>query len=135
MQQRQEIAGVPVADAAEAAFFSAQPEANVEYHPGDLVKLRACVPDWELELIQQREGRPCPRVELEPENGDASALTFLSEHTALFGAYWGAATEDMTARERKSLVDRIAGALTHPAMTKAQEDAVAQVVAAYSKKA
>jgi len=128
--------GTIVEDAEQARYYSALPEANREYAEGSEVKLDPCVPAHELALIQEREGRPCPRVDLEPENYHASALAYIAVGSMpfLFGPYYDAATEDLPARERLSLIDRIVRAAQHPSLTQQQKDAAEQVVAAYSKR-
>lgn len=50
---------------------------------GQFVEEPPCQPAAYLAMIEEREGRPCPRVELDPANGLASSLVMLSlnEHT------------------------------------------------------
>lgn len=82
-------------------------------HP-DAATLRAtnepCVPDSHLVMIQERYGRPCPRVEVAPENmlvRDMLALSVHPRFDALFEPFWREHTADLTGGTRRALIKRL----------------------------
>ena len=75
------MGGREIASPDEAAAVTALLRDPVEV--GQFVEEAPCHPQPYLDLIQEREGRPCPRVELDDANRLASKLVMLSlnEHT------------------------------------------------------
>lgn len=57
---------------------------------GRRVALDPCVPEHMLAAIRQREGRACPRVELEPKNEESAVLLslLLREETRVLAPTW-----------------------------------------------
>lgn len=72
-----------------------------------------------LEATQAREGRTCPRVELEPDNVLAANLLSLtvSDHASLAPAWWEAMGADPDVEERRAVLRRVVLALNHEELT------------------
>ncbi len=68
-----------------------------------------CVPEHFLAAIRKREDRPCPRVELEPDNIAAANLFSLaiSDHAGLMPLWFGTLAEGMDAWERQVVLSRV----------------------------
>lgn len=84
---------------------------------GEHVEEPPCVPDGWLARIEATQGRPCPRVELEPDNAEAAAAVMLSlgTHTAwLAGPTLEAAGFDDD--ELAAVLGRVGAALLSPAV-------------------
>lgn len=85
-----------------------------EVKVGTTLTLPPCEPDAILAVISEKYGRPCPRVELDPENGPAASLaslTLSSHLNPLVAPLYEAATVDFTADQRISMIHRIVAAL------------------------
>ncbi len=68
-----------------------------------------CVPEHFLAAISEREDRPCPRVELEPDNIAAANLFSLasSDHAGLVPLWFDTLTDGMDARESRAVISRV----------------------------
>jgi hypothetical protein len=77
-----------------------------------------CVPPHFLEAIREKEGRPCPRVELEPGNHAAAELVSLalSDRASLSGVYFEALAEGMDAPGRRATTARVVRAASNRAV-------------------
>ncbi len=73
-----------------------------------------CVPEHFLKVIRGKEDRPCPRVELEPDNAIAANLFSLaiSDHAGLTPLWFETLTEGMDSEERRAVMGRVVRALT-----------------------
>jgi len=72
--------GITIDSKRTAAAVARFPEMEGEdVRPGLRVKVAPCVPPHMLAVIRAREGRPCPKVDLQPENTEPAELfTMLS---------------------------------------------------------
>lgn len=77
-----------------------------------------CVQRYLLPIIEETEGRPCPRVELHPDNGLAADLAALllqpREQQGLLQPLFEAACEEMSAGDQLTLIHRVYGAVQSP---------------------
>lgn len=72
-----------------------------------------CVPEHFLAAIREREDRPCPRVDLEPDNLVAANLFSLavSDHAGLVPLWFELLTDGMDQWEREAVLSRVVRAL------------------------
>jgi hypothetical protein len=111
------MGGYEVQGAADARVLTAllKPDPDMPIRPGQILEEPPCLP-WEtLEIIRAREGRPCPRVELDPDNQLAASVVMLSlrEHTR---PLIGPLTSGMSKTERHRTFVRAAAALQSEAV-------------------
>lgn len=68
-----------------------------------------CVPEHFLAAIREREERPRPRVDLEPDNlGEANAISLaISDHAGLTPLWFETLTEGMDPWERQAVLSRV----------------------------
>jgi hypothetical protein len=106
-----------------AREISAFPEMEGEtIRPGRRVKLSPCVPEPILAAFRQREGRTCPRVELDPQNAEAAQLVAVlsSEQTRPIADAWVQANvRDLPGDEPRRILNRVVRALHDPRITPA----------------
>lgn len=99
-------------DAKEAARLSRLLERQVEIDED--VQEEPCVPEGLLTLIETQTGRPCPRIDLDPDNQTPAQLVSLAlmPHTRWLAAQaLQSAIEPLVPEARAALVDRVAAAL------------------------
>jgi hypothetical protein len=72
-----------------------------------------CVPEHFLAVIREREGRPCPQVELEPDNIVAANLFSLaiSDHAALVPLWFETMAGALDVPEQRAVLSRVVQAL------------------------
>lgn len=105
--------GFPIRNEKQARRFLRLHDVD-EVKVGTVLTLPTCEPEPVLALIREKYGRPCPRVELDVENGPAASLASLviSSHLSpLIDPLYEAATVDLTAEQRLALVYRVIHAL------------------------
>ena len=68
-----------------------------------------CVPEHFLKVVREKEDRPCPRVELEPDNAIAANLFSLaiSDHAGLVPLWFETLREGMDGEERRAVMGRV----------------------------
>jgi hypothetical protein len=68
-----------------------------------------CVPEHFLKVIREKDDRPCPRVELEPDNAIAANLFSLaiSDHAGLVPLWFETLTDGMDGEERQAVMGRV----------------------------
>lgn len=92
-------------------------EVDVPLHVGEHVTLPPCVPEGWLTAIQEQHGRPCPRVEIEPENVEAIQLAeaILGGWPApLWEPFWRTLLDGVSMDRRLRVLRRVARALATP---------------------
>lgn len=114
--------GHDVGSEAEAEAYSSLLDRPVAV--GEHVEEAPCVPEHTLAKLQEELGRPCPRVELEPENRPALNLVGLSlqphlQH--LFDSMCEATCADLTPEEQRAFLMRVATALDSEAVRARQQ--------------
>jgi len=80
---------------------------------GDEIELAPCLNEYEL-AVYERQGRPCPRVELEPGNGEplrAAQLLMRDDGRIAFPEWFRAACGNWSADRRLTILDRALEAL------------------------
>lgn len=120
------MGGTTVETDEEAEELSALPRLKVKgqvVRAGEFIELPHCLKDDdELAKYPARFGRPCPRVELEPENGEAMTLLSMSirEDIRHFAQpYFDAAHGNAPVDTRRRLLVRVTRTLTDRAVTDA----------------
>jgi len=87
---------------------------------GDILELDACVPRHQLAYHEEVHGRPCPRVEMDYDNGIAAAVALLQLQPQTAGLACEAlsiACEGESPDYRWTILTRIATSLRSPAVT------------------
>jgi hypothetical protein len=98
----------------EAAAAGASRVVGRRVEVGERLSEEPCLPTKHLASIESEFGRPCPRVELLPENREAAELVWLAvlEHLRpLFGPAFEALSDDLEPEERRRLVMRVSAVL------------------------
>ena len=115
------LGGTEVENAGEEAFYRSLPElGDQDPSVGSFIELEPCVPEHYLAAIEEQEGRPCPRVELDPRNDEPLSLfqVLLREDLrplapALFGSMCGGLSREA----QRGVLDRAIRAVTDPDVT------------------
>jgi len=106
------LGGTDAESEADARRLSASLGRGVE--EGEHVEEGPCVPEYHLAAIREQWGRPCPRVELDPDNVDAATLAFfmVQPHLRpLFDPYYAASLEGDPPEVRRALLIRVSNAV------------------------
>lgn len=112
------MGGITVDSKATAKAVALFPEMEGQrIRVGQRIRLAPCVPDAQLAVFAQREGRKCPRVELRPENIESQELFAIlqSEKTRPLAQGWIADNlSAFTTEERTRIVNRTIRATLSP---------------------